>query len=517
MANTNGGRAVRAVQQTSEVPTCLTDAWRIDRDVYSDECYEWQGSGELESWSVVALMTLFLRTSKALLLTPDEPSHPNSNGEVNGEDKDPIEPPEVVPHRGSAALRARLMHRELPYSEQRQLMTLCGMEADMEKAIDAAILNGEIHIRARGSDNKDGKYLVSLPDLLKILCPRAVPEGAPPAPDTIVYHRKQPVEAAITVLNELRPSELQLHVSDQSFAATFARITKNILHGLDWRNVVVAGGMVLTTLLHVDPAHDQDKRVQDLDLDIYIHGLSQAAAQRKAFEIEEVWRRNLPDDNAHILVTQNHKTITFIPSYPNRRLQIILKALPNLSAILLNFDLDICALAFDGSNVLMLPRCARAIETGYSMFTMDLIWGTHLSDRRSTQEARVLKYADRGFGIRFLPSYENLLKVSRTFDEVPWCGDEAFESVNLEEIASAAYRFVSDMAARRERIARSFQLPVSKIVITADDLSQSFPTAGRKGLDNFELFMRHCEAWRLDACHKITCDCPMQSDWTTLT
>lgn len=450
-------------------------------------------------------MTLFLHAS-------DEPSYSNSNGDRNGHDNDPIDPPEVPnnPHRRSASFRARLLHQELPYADQRRLLNLWGLEADARQDIDAAILNGEIYIRARGPDNKDGKFLVGLPELPGILCPQAAPQGT--SPDTIVYHRRQPVEAAITVLDELTPSALPLHVSDQSFAATFARITKNILDGLDWQNVVVAGGMVLTTLLHVDPAHDQDKRVQDLDLDIYIHGLSPADAEKKAFEIEEVWRRNLPDDS-HTLVTQNHKTITFIPSYPNRRLQIILKALRDLTAILLNFDLDICALAFNGSNVMMLPRCARAIETGYSMFTMDLIWGSHLSDRRSTQEARVLKYADRGFGIRFLPSHENLLKVSRTLDELPWYGDEALGGVNLEGLASAANQFVRDIVAKRQRVARNLQLSMSKITIAADDLSQRFPTGGRKGLDNFELFMRHCEAWRLDACHEITYKHPMQSDW----
>ena len=496
-----------AGQNSNRVPKCLADAWRIDRDVFS---YTWQGSEELRSWSIEALMELFLRASEERPLT-HKPSHQNSNGGCNGHDDDPIEPPNSSgnPQHSSATFRARLMYHEFPYVDQRRLLNRFNLEADAGRDIDAAILNGEIYIRARGPDNKDGKFLVSLPGLLGILCPQA-PQRT--APSTIVYRRRQPIEAAIAVLDELRPSLLPLHVSDQSFATTFARITKNILNGLDWQNVVVAGGMVLTTLLHVNSAYDQDKRVQDLDLDIYIHGLSPADAEKKAFEIEEVWRRNLPDDS-HTLVTQNHKTITFTPSYPNRRLQIILKALPNPTAILLNFDLDICALAFNGSNVMMLPRCARAIETGYSMFTMDLIWGSHLSDRRSTQEARVLKYADRGFGIRFLPSHENLLKVSRTLDEIPWYGDEALGGVNLEGLASAANRFVRDIVAKRQRVARSLQLPMSKITIAADDLSQRFPTGGRKGLDNFELFMRHCEAWRLHACHEITCEHPMQSDW----
>lgn len=80
--------------------------------------------------------------------------------------------------------------------------------------------------------------------------------------------------------------------------------------------------------------------------------------------------------------------------------------------MLLNFDLDPCAIGFNGKEVLMLPRCARALETGYSVFTTDLVEGHHLGDRRETQLPRVYKYADRGFGIRILPQYLRTLKYS---------------------------------------------------------------------------------------------------------
>jgi len=56
--------------------------------------------------------------------------------------------------------------------------------------------------------------------------------------------------------------------------------------------------------------------------------------------------------------------------------------------VLLNFDLDPCAMCWNGKEVRMLPRCARALETGYTAFTMDLVYGHHLGDRRATQEIR---------------------------------------------------------------------------------------------------------------------------------
>ena len=120
--------------------------------------------------------------------------------------------------------------------------------------------------------------------------------------------------------------------------------------------------------------------------------------------------RNLQPDAQDRTVVKLAKTINFLADYPNRRIQVVLKLLPSPTDILLNVDLDACALAYDGSQVLMLPRFVRALETGSSMFTMDLVWGHHLGDRRASQENRIVKYAHRNFGIRFLPSYARSLK-----------------------------------------------------------------------------------------------------------
>ncbi|KAJ7484394.1 hypothetical protein FB451DRAFT_1232352 [Mycena latifolia] len=62
-------------------------------------------------------------------------------------------------------------------------------------------------------------------------------------------------------------------------------------------------------------------------------------------------------------------------------------------------------MGWDGATLWMLPRAARAIETGCSVFTMNLVRGHYLSDRRASTLVRVMKYADKGYGIRFLPSY----------------------------------------------------------------------------------------------------------------
>ena len=74
-------------------------------------------------------------------------------------------------------------------------------------------------------------------------------------------------------------------------------------------------------------------------------------------------------------MVRNTKTVTFLISYPTRRLQVILKLSASPTDILLSFDLNQCAIGFNRTSIVMLPRCARALETGYTVFCSDLVHG----------------------------------------------------------------------------------------------------------------------------------------------
>ena len=324
----------------------------------------------------------------------------------------------------SITLRQLFRNGETPYTTLRAFLdrkmdpdSYGAVDSDAREAmatytsiqdIDEAVLLNERYIRTRPFvDNQDNRYLVSLEDLARIL-------GKPQhdTSPTWAFRRKDPPRGGYEFLDEKRKRTIEILSDSNSYLATFARITGGILNGLDWNNVLVAGGMALTTLLHVDPSTDHAKDIQQGDLDIYIYGLDVEKANEKVEEIYQVWKRNLPATNHHELVVKNEKTISFIPDYPNRRVQIVLKLLMSPTQILLHFDLDACAIGFDGKHVLMLPRCARAIETGYSVLVMDLIWGHYLGQRSSTHERRIFKYADRGFGLRILPCYVKSLEVA---------------------------------------------------------------------------------------------------------
>ena len=110
-----------------------------------------------------------------------------------------------------------------------------------------------------------------------------------------------------------------------------------------------------------------------------------------------------------------------------------------------------------------------------------------------------------------MPLYGKLLEVSRTLEELPWCEDRASEITSLDQIASAASAFVDDLIAKRQRIANKFQLMGPQMKITADDLG-NFATNGRKGMDNLEVFMRHCAAWSRHTRGEIMYASPVHPD-----
>ena len=499
----------------------------------------------------------------------------------------------VAESLSSTTLRQLISDPRTPYHLLRIFLTLPQTLAAEDRSlvdVDEAVLGNEHYIRSRDS-NRDGKYLVSLEDFVSILA------KTPEDDRSLSFTRKNPPKGGLEILDELRKRDLTIQPSRASFCKVFDRITHGALRGLDWSNVLVAGGMALTTLLHTDPMKDDDKTVRDPDIDLYIYGLTPEDANRKVEEVHHTWARNLPATAQARLVIKNAKTITLLPSYPHRRVQIVLKLLQSPTDVLLNFDLDACAIGFDGSRVLMLPRCARAIETGYSVFTMDLVWGHHLGDRRSSQEKRIFKYADRGFGLRILPSYcrsleeDNLDAVVKTKDQPPASAgqtvhdkvDEAWARKRgrlsqrdrkpygqnepglktLKRIAYLGQDFIhrfyfgatplaispqrydrqrrlgnpnqagSDQFTDQEREGEWLELlhqtdlhntfmqeandgrralkeplegPVIRLIdLDTCELHRGLPD-GRRGLGNFEIFMRHCEAWRLHARGEATLD-----------
>ncbi|PWN44817.1 hypothetical protein IE81DRAFT_364522 [Ceraceosorus guamensis] len=289
----------------------------------------------------------------------------------------------------------------------------------------------------------------------------------------------------------------------QEFRSAFDRITNDALRGLNWDNILVAGGIVLASLMNIGT---DEEAAKSSDIDLYIYGLNAEQATAKLMHIEQVFAQNLPsrgasspDDSsdAKFGVLRNSKTITLVPTYPDRRVQIILKLLSSPLEALLNFDLDPAAVAYDGSEVWMLPRAARSIVTGYTVFSMDLIQGHFLNDRKATQDQRIFKYTKKsgGFGIRFLPAYVNA-ELCQPTDEASNVNQKPL----LELIFAAARSSVSWMA--NEWFERSTRDGVELTALRPFEVTtrtQMVPEpANRSSLGSCELFARHVALWELE-------------------
>ena len=417
--------------------------------------------------------------------------------------------------------------------------------------IDEAVIRNERYIHTLTDIGQRNKYLVYLKDLCS-----TVPFSTRDE-DSITLVRKEPPKGGFEFLNAKRKRELKVRSSEASFSYSFSGFTKGALRGLDWCHVIVAGGVALASLLKVsDMSRELD--IYEPSISLYVHGLEPDAANRKLHEIHDIWASNL-SPSAQKLVVKSVRAIDLITDCPERSIRIILKLYPSPIDVLLESELDACAIGFDGSRVFMLPRCARAIETGYSVFTMDLVWGCPREGRRASSINRLFDYAERGFGVRILPSYAQFLE-DDTFQEIPVEelhlndpesdaetdeSDEEETQQSTQESTQTARKTYSKEPGLKElkRVARLAEGYVRQLYLTnrdreasraplfeqtisahdqtgsqenavrathinLSDLDGAFPRGGSELSDGrgFEVLMRYCEVWRLYARGKANFD-----------
>ncbi|KAF7313013.1 hypothetical protein MKEN_00986200 [Mycena kentingensis (nom. inval.)] len=275
-----------------------------------------------------------------------------------------------------------------------------------------------------------------------------------------------------TILDAHRERLAGIYADDSAFADAFSASGGGVLAGLDWTNVVAAGGAVASAL-HYDFGEPRVLRPdKHADIDLFLYAVSPGDAERKIAHIWDTYCDNLPL-TAPRLVVRNSQTITFYSSYDVKRVQIVLKIAPSAAAVLDNFDLDVCAVAWDGSRVLMSPRFCRALETGYNTFTMDIVVGHFLGQRRESRLQRITKYASRGYGIRFLPKY---------------C-----EGTDFEAISAAAEEMVRSIVAYERGIVPRSQLKIPFRRIHG----------ARNPLSSLALFLRHVFLWDMAQRHNV--------------
>lgn len=355
--------------------------------------------------------------------------------------------------------------------------------------IDEAVFENDRYIRFRGGlINTDGKYIVGLKAFARI---NSLASADPNK--TLAITRECPPKGGLELLDQCRQRTLRIQQNDAAYTKNFEKITQGALSGLRWDNLIVAGSTALKALHDMDhTAHVNDCSVKNIS--IFLYGLDATRASLKLREIESLWKSNL-DPSAEVCVLRTESFVEFLVNRPYISAHVALTIFQSPTEILSNFHLDAYAIGYDGCQVLMIPRCARAIETGYSTFTTDLITPCHLNHRfdiSSRTMEDLSRLAHLGFGIRILPCYVKSLEKS------------ALEVASSALIETGVAGNPPTASSRKPAQAREpglkklrrilFRIKVYMTTHDQDSLNRPNEVLNRYG---FNRFVRDCEVWRL--------------------
>ncbi|KAL8822307.1 MAG: hypothetical protein Q9191_006954 [Dirinaria sp. TL-2023a] len=389
----------------------------------------------------------------------------------------------IISNLDDVAVRYLLMDVRMRYPVLRACLTAANKR--MEKGrdfidVDDAVYFNACYIMSGAADNDDEAYIVTLGDFCKMLSVVSIGNGYGR------LTRKSPPKGGLELLDLYRKSAIDFCTTSVAFGNNLQYVTRNILRGLDWENVLLAGDLVLQTLLHGQDIQEDDKfstfygrrrvvedggldtaygvvyehdhqssRLSYQDIHLYIYGLSVEEANAKVDEIYTVWANNCAAMDEETTVIKTASGISLLSSPPIRPIKIKLKLFKNVTEALLYQDLDQCQIGYDGLDVMMLPSCARALETGYMTLKMHSVVGSHDSGR--VRLRRFLDHADQGFGLRVIPLFaaaleESVQGQSNLLADRNRCDIAA----GFEEIRSLARQATSQVAHKLNKTSREF-------------------------------------------------------------
>ncbi|KAE8222277.1 hypothetical protein CF319_g4492 [Tilletia indica] len=194
----------------------------------------------------------------------------------------------------------------------------------------------------------------------------------------------------VKMFDDLRTDTAHVR-SFEAWKVAFTAFSKDVLAGLDFSHVFIAGGSVLATLTEED-TDVFNTQLKNSDIDIFLYGLTDEGASKKVDEIAHVLRTNITKFDDRYYIERGVGAISFVPYQPEtgRKVQVVLRLAANPAEVLAGFDFDQVCLGYDGINVWISLRGIRALCTGYTA-TMGAL--------SSSFAARIVKYGSRGFGV----------------------------------------------------------------------------------------------------------------------
>ena len=323
----------------------------------------------------------------------------------------PAEITTIVNSLDAFLLRDLLRDCRLPYSILRAFLLQHGDLTSELVDIDEAVLHNEKFLRSyQGEEVKH--LLITVQQLVGIILPSIMlPHNVSikDFPEALKFKSSSLPPGGLELFPHHRRRHPSLLTNNASLYKAFsASPSWKIFTGLDWSNVFVAGIRVLRTLLDCeDTAYSGKPQLTEL----YIYGLCAKDANQKLQHIWDVWSSGVAREGSRPQgVFRSTVMTTFLGG--KFQLHIRLKLYKSPLQILLDSNISAGAVGYDGQQILMLPSCARAIEMGSSILTMNVVgkW----RQTRAPIPTSVYDYASIGFGLRILPCY---LKVLESWDE----------------------------------------------------------------------------------------------------
>ncbi|KAF3924706.1 hypothetical protein AA313_de0207347 [Arthrobotrys entomopaga] len=203
-------------------------------------------------------------------------------------------------------------------------------------------------------------------------------------------------------------------VGPGEFKTNFESFCNGALTGIDWTNIIVAGGAVLLPLLGYNAPiqkhsmHTHDPSIPE-DINIFLHNTNETSALEILETLEETIQSNI---RRRTMCVRTKNAITILSRDPYIPIRITLRLYHHsISEILhdITFDVDCTCVAYDGRQVYALPRAVVAwMERCNTIREVHSSWGKY--------EHRLLKWRFRGFEVyhpkldrrRVLPGLERV-------------------------------------------------------------------------------------------------------------
>ena len=150
------------------------------------------------------------------------------------------------------------------------------------------------------------------------------------------------------------------------------------MDNMSWGNLLLAGNFALDLFTTNSTWGGPDGGIYQWmspDVDLFFYGLQDPEYANQL--VKHLWQRYLVDHGENATMNRNTRFITFT-SKRSFRVNITLRLFKSGAEVLSSFDFDDLALGFDGRDVIVLPRCALALETGSSILIMDTFFGNRL-------------------------------------------------------------------------------------------------------------------------------------------